>query len=50
MKTLQKLEEQYKELASKMPGDINWEDLIEKDDNTEGSQTLACTGVSCEIA
>ena len=43
-------EEQYKELASKMPGDINWEDLIEKDDNTEGSQTLACTGVSCEIA
>lgn len=43
-------EEQYKELASKMPGDINWEDLIEKDDNTEGSQTLACTGGSCEIA
>jgi len=43
-------EEQYKELASKMPSDINWEDLIEKDDNTEGSQTLACTGGSCEIA
>lgn len=43
-------EEQYKELASKMPGDINWEDLIEKDDNTEGSQTLACVGNTCEIA
>jgi ribonucleoside-triphosphate reductase len=43
-------EEQYKELASKMPGDINWEELVEKDDNTEGSQTLACTGGSCEIA
>lgn len=43
-------EDQYKELLSKMPGDINWEELIEKDDNTEGSQTLACVGGSCEIA
>lgn len=43
-------EEQYKELASKMPGDINWEELVEKDDNTEGSQTLACVGNTCEIA
>jgi ribonucleoside-diphosphate reductase alpha chain len=42
-------EEQYKELASKMPGDINWQELIERDDNTEGSQTLACVGGSCEI-
>ena len=42
-------EEQYKELASNMPGDINWEDLVEKDDNTEGSQTLACVGGTCEI-
>jgi ribonucleoside-diphosphate reductase alpha chain len=42
-------EEQYKELASKMPGDINWEELVEKDDNTEGSQTLACVGGTCEI-
>ena len=42
-------EEQYKELASKMPADINWEELVEKDDNTEGSQTLACVGGTCEI-
>jgi ribonucleoside-triphosphate reductase (thioredoxin) len=42
-------EEQYKELASKMPGDINWEELVEGDDNTEGSQTLACVGGTCEI-
>ena len=42
-------EEQYKELASKMPGDINWEELVEKDDNTEGAQTLACVAGACEI-
>lgn len=42
-------EEQYKELASKMPGDINWEELVEKDDNTEGAQTLACVAGICEI-
>jgi len=42
-------EEQYKELASKMPGDINWEELVEKDDNTEGAQTLACVAGVCEI-
>ena len=42
-------EEQYKELASKMPGHVNWSELVEKDDNTEGSQTLACVGGSCEI-
>ena len=42
-------EEQYKELASKMPGSVNWEELVEKDDNTEGSQTLACVGGTCEI-
>ena len=43
-------EEKYKELLSSMPSDVNWEELIEKDDNTEGSQSLACTGGSCEIA
>ena len=42
-------EEQYKELASNMPGDINWEELVEKDDNTEGAQTLACVAGACEI-
>jgi ribonucleoside-diphosphate reductase alpha chain len=42
-------EEQYKELASKMPAKVDWSELVEKDDNTEGSQTLACVGGTCEI-
>ena len=42
-------EAQYKELASKMPASVDWNELVEKDDNTEGSQTLACVGGSCEI-
>ena len=41
--------EQYEELLSKMPATINWEDLIEDDDNVEGAQTLACTAGHCEI-
>jgi ribonucleoside-triphosphate reductase len=34
-----------------MPVDVNWEDLgmFEKEDNTTGSQELACTGGACEI-
>ena len=41
----------YKELLSLMPSSIDWEDLVnyEKEDNTAGSQTLACSGDSCEI-
>ena len=41
----------YKELLSIMPEKINWEELsnYEKEDNTSGSQTLACSGDSCEI-
>jgi ribonucleoside-diphosphate reductase alpha chain len=41
----------YHELLSLMPKKINWEDLAnyEKEDNTAGSQTLACSGDSCEI-
>jgi ribonucleoside-triphosphate reductase len=41
----------YQELLSLMPKKINWEDLsdYEKEDNTAGSQTLACSGDSCEI-
>jgi ribonucleoside-diphosphate reductase alpha chain len=42
-------EAQYKELASKMPASVDWNELVEKDDNTEGSQTLACVNGSCEI-
>ena len=40
--------EQYEELAKKMPKAIEW-DITEQSDQTEGSQTLACVGGSCEI-
>ena len=41
----------YKTLLSCMPSKINWEELseYEKEDNTSGSQTLACSGDSCEL-
>ena len=41
----------YKTLLSCMPDKIDWEELsdYEKEDNTAGSQTLACSGDSCEI-
>jgi ribonucleoside-diphosphate reductase alpha chain len=43
--------EQYEELLASMPKDINWNDLVyfEQEDNTTGSQELACTGGACEI-
>jgi ribonucleoside-diphosphate reductase alpha chain len=41
--------EEYNELLKKTPKTIDWTAFIEEDDNTEGSQTLACTGGSCEI-
>ncbi len=45
-------QEQYKEALDNMPKDINWEDLrhFEAEDNTTGSQELACVGGACEIA
>ena len=41
----------YKELLSLMPPSIDWSLLsdYESEDNTAGSQTLACSGDSCEI-
>jgi ribonucleoside-triphosphate reductase len=42
-------EEEYKELLHKMPKSIEWNSLIEIDDNVEGAQTLACTAGACEI-
>lgn len=41
--------EQYEELLSKMPTNIDWSDLVEREDNVEGVQTLACTAGNCEI-
>ena len=42
---------EYTELLSLMPKEINWSLLAdyEQEDNTSGSQTMACTGDSCEI-
>jgi ribonucleoside-diphosphate reductase alpha chain len=42
---------EYEEMLSLMPEKINWELLsdYEQEDNTAGSQTLACSGDSCEI-
>lgn len=44
-------EEQYNELLSKMPKDINWDLLqeFEQFDTTKGSQTMACSGDFCEV-
>jgi len=43
--------ETYEEALSKMPKAIDWTQLAayEVEDNTAGSQTLACSGDSCEI-
>ena len=42
---------EYQELLSVMPTEIDWSKLsaYEKEDNTSGMQTLACSGDSCEI-
>lgn len=40
--------EQYEELSQKMPTKIDW-NINEASDQTEGAQTLACTGGQCEI-
>jgi ribonucleoside-triphosphate reductase (thioredoxin) len=44
-------EEEYLEAVSKMPESIDWEKLseYEKEDNTVGMQTMACSGGHCEI-
>ena len=43
--------EKYTELLEAMPKDIDWADLgnFEMEDNTTGSQELACVGGACEI-
>ena len=43
--------EKYEELLAAMPVDVDWEDLgnFEMEDNTTGSQELACVGGACEI-
>jgi len=43
--------EKYKELVAAMPKGVDWNDLMhfEHEDNTTGSQELACVGGACEI-
>jgi ribonucleoside-triphosphate reductase len=43
--------EEHDELLSTMPKNIDWSDLsqYESEDNTAGSQTMACSGDTCEI-
>lgn len=42
--------EQYDEMVKRIPLQVDWEELDEQTDNTEGSQTLACVGPDgCEI-
>ena len=44
-------EEEYKELLKALPKDVDWAELgdYEKEDNTAGTQTFACSGNSCEV-
>ena len=44
-------EEQYQEALEAMPKEVDWTLLAgyEEEDNTSGSQTMACTGGVCEI-
>lgn len=41
--------EEYEALSAKIPIALNWDSLVELDDNVEGTQTLACTAGGCEI-
>ena len=42
-------EEEYLELVNKTPTHIDWTKFVEEEDNTESSQTLACSAGNCEI-
>lgn len=43
--------EEYEEMVKRMPEEIDWNILseFEKEDNTVGMQTFACSGDSCEV-
>ena len=42
-------EAEYLKLLEKIPASIDWDSIVEVDDNVEGAQTLACTAGGCEI-
>lgn len=41
--------QEYTEFLAKYPGTINWDQFIELDDQTEGSQEMACVAGLCTI-
>jgi ribonucleotide reductase alpha subunit len=42
-------EEEYLALSEKIPTTLDWDSIIETEDDTEGAQTLACSSGFCEI-
>ncbi|MBT9138157.1 MAG: Adenosylcobalamin-dependent ribonucleoside-triphosphate reductase [Syntrophomonadaceae bacterium] len=43
-------EKQYLDMLAKLPHDLNWDAIVEIEDNVEGAQMLACTAAGgCEI-
>ena len=42
-------EKEYNDMIAKMPTKIDWSALKEETDTTAGSQSLACSGDSCEL-
>ena len=42
-------EDEYENLNKTIPTNVDWDALVEVDDNVEGVQTLACTSGNCEI-
>ena len=41
--------EQYEAMLAIMPTSIDWDSIVEMEDNVEGVQMLACTAGNCEI-
>ena len=41
--------EQYEAMLAVMPTSIDWDAIVEMEDNVEGAQMLACTAGNCEI-
>lgn len=40
---------EYEKTIINIPTTVDWDSLVEMDDNVEGAQTLACTAGNCEI-
>lgn len=42
-------QEEYELLDAKIPKHVDWDSLVELDDNVKGTQTLACNANGCEL-